>query len=180
MRAAIMCGGYGTRLRPLTDTVCKPMTDICGKPCLERIIDHLTTFGITDIVVNVHWLKEQIMEYFGNRLLYYYEPELLGAEETERRLRPWLGQRYLVLNGDTLSDVHIKTLISNPEIYKDSSIACWDREKDVYIGTKFIDTRDIEEGKSPHRVDHLHTYWIDIGTSLGLEEARKHYKIIKF
>ena len=65
-QAVILAGGYGTRLKPFTDTAPKPMYPINGKPFLEHIINQIKTFGIKDILILLGYLPEKIVEYFGN------------------------------------------------------------------------------------------------------------------
>lgn len=66
MRAVIMAGGYGTRLKPLTDEVPKPMLPVGGRPLMERTVEQLRDAGIRQIVVTTHYLSEKIMEHFGD------------------------------------------------------------------------------------------------------------------
>jgi NDP-sugar pyrophosphorylase family protein len=85
MKAFIVAGGLGTRLRPLTNTVPKCMIDIGGKPLLWYHIKLLKFYGITDIWINTHWLADQVKSYFGNgvkfgvHIHYSHEKELLGT-----------------------------------------------------------------------------------------------------
>jgi len=64
--AVIMAGGRGQRLRPITDTIPKPMIKLGGKPIIEHNIDRLIAYGIENIYISVNYLKEKIMEYFGD------------------------------------------------------------------------------------------------------------------
>ncbi len=66
MRAVVMAGGEGTRLRPLTSNQPKPMVPIVGKPCMEHIIELLRAHGLEDVVVTVAFLPQAIRSYFGN------------------------------------------------------------------------------------------------------------------
>lgn len=168
MKGLIFCAGLGTRLHPMTLTQPKCMINIGGKPVLEHIIDHLNNNGITEIIVNVHWLYPQIMEYFGTRLIYSYEQELLGEKKTEEGLKSWLGDKYVVCNGDTLTNIDINKML---EIVKpDTQLLHWDEHKNVYAGTKVvfgIPTRD------DYYIDTK--YWVDMGTPEGLAKARELY-----
>ena len=65
MKAVVMAGGEGTRLRPLTSNQPKPMVPIVGKPCMEHIIELLKRHGFEDIVVTVAFLPQAIRSYFG-------------------------------------------------------------------------------------------------------------------
>ena len=64
--AVVMAGGRGERLRPLTDTIPKPMVKVAGRPILERIVHHLVGFGIRRVYLSVNYLSEVIEDYFGD------------------------------------------------------------------------------------------------------------------
>ena len=66
MKAMILAAGLGARLRPLTDRTPKPMLKIAGKPLLEYHIKRLSAAGITEIVINISWLADQIEDYFSD------------------------------------------------------------------------------------------------------------------
>ena len=66
MKAVVMAGGEGTRLRPLTSNQPKPMVPIVGKPCMEHIIELLKAHGFEDVIVTVAFLPQSIRSYFGN------------------------------------------------------------------------------------------------------------------
>ena len=65
MKAVVMAGGEGTRLRPLTSNQPKPMVSICGKPCMEHILELLKEHGFEDVIVTVAFLPQAIRSYFG-------------------------------------------------------------------------------------------------------------------
>ena len=136
------------------------MVRVGGKPVLERLVDHLNNYGITEIIVNLHYKPQAIYKYFGTRLLYFYEPKLLGEIETENRLRNWLGTDYIIANGDTLTDLNINELIS---YYGAMS---WDK---VYTGMTY------RYGNCPTRKVDFKCWWQDIGTLEGLKKARLYY-----
>jgi mannose-1-phosphate guanylyltransferase/phosphomannomutase len=87
MKAVILAGGRGERLRPLTDTIPKPMTNIEGKPFLQYQMEHLKKFNIEDIVLCVGYLAESIQRYFQNgyqfglNITYSIENTPLGTGE---------------------------------------------------------------------------------------------------
>ena len=85
MKAVVMAGGEGTRLRPLTLNRPKPLVPILNKPIAQHIIEHLKRAGITDIVVTLYYLAEEIMNAFGDgsemgvNLIYSVEDTPLGT-----------------------------------------------------------------------------------------------------
>lgn len=112
--AVIMAGGLGTRLRPLTDTVPKPLIEVGGKPILERIVEHLRAGGINDLVITTRYLAEQIEDYFGDgerwqmAINYIREQERQGTGGALRHLKGQVDQPFLVMNGDLLTDVNVR------------------------------------------------------------------------
>lgn len=160
MKAIVMCAGYGTRLGKLTKDTPKPMIEVGGKPVIGHIVDHLNRYGIENIIVNVHYQYQQIVEYLGDRVMYYYEPRLLGERNTEKALSDWLGKNYFVFNGDTLTDLNPLLL------YRGRKSMC----NGVYTGQKHV-----SRGFVGDKFYENEEYWIDIGTPEGLEEARRHF-----
>src|SRR5690242_9670901 len=66
MKAVVMAGGEGSRLRPLTSARPKPLAPVANKPVMHHIVDLLKRHGITDIVATVHYMADEIETYFGN------------------------------------------------------------------------------------------------------------------
>jgi dTDP-glucose pyrophosphorylase len=115
--AVVMAGGQGTRLRPLTDAVPKPMLRVAGRPILERIVLHLVGSGITRIFLSVNYLAEVIEDHFGDgsalgaAIDYLREDEPLGTAGA-LGLLPSLPERPLVLlNGDLVTSVDLGALL---------------------------------------------------------------------
>jgi len=85
MQAVILAAGRGTRLQPLTDTIPKAMVPINGRPQLEILVEQLKTVGVSDILIIVHYLKEKIMDYFGDgskfgvKIQYAEQKEMKGT-----------------------------------------------------------------------------------------------------
>jgi len=109
MRAMILAAGFGTRLRPLTEQIPKPLVPVVGKPNIVRTIEHLRGFGITDIVINLHHLPDAIRRALGDgsalgvSIAYTEEPQILGTGGGVKRALPLLGdETFAVLNGDAL------------------------------------------------------------------------------
>lgn len=119
MKAMILAAGLGMRLRPLTDTTPKPLLPIAGRPILVWNLLLLKHHGITDVIVNLHHLGEQIVQAIGDgsrlglRVAYSHEPEILGTGGGIRQAGPFLKDGpFLVLNGDTLSSCDLTGLIA--------------------------------------------------------------------
>lgn len=108
MKALILAAGLGTRLRPLTDQIPKPMVPIGGKPMLEHHIEHLSASGIKEICVNLHHLPEKITDYFGDgsrwgvKIFYKFEPQILGTAGAIKNFEDLLSDDFLLIYGDML------------------------------------------------------------------------------
>jgi len=118
MKAVIMAGGKGTRLRPLTSNQPKPMISIANKPCMEHIINLLEHHGLEDIVVTVEFLSEEIQNYFGDgsawgvKLSYSVEEEPLGTAGSVKFTQDRLNERFVIVSGDALTDVDLSAVVA--------------------------------------------------------------------
>jgi MurNAc alpha-1-phosphate uridylyltransferase len=101
--AMILAAGRGERMRPLTDTVPKPLLTVAGRSLLERSMDRLLAYGVRNIVVNVHYLGQQIADRVKDRARIVYEERLLETGGSVKNALPLLGDGpFFVLNGDGL------------------------------------------------------------------------------
>lgn len=121
MKAMILAAGRGERMRPLTDETPKPLLEVRGRPLIEWHIAHLREAGFRDIVVNVSWLKERLIEFLGDgshldvRVTISVEPP--GALETAGGIAnalPHLGERFVVVNGDIWTNFDFARLRDRP------------------------------------------------------------------
>jgi mannose-1-phosphate guanylyltransferase/phosphomannomutase len=118
VKAVIMAGGEGTRLRPQTSNLPKPMLPLVGRPMMEHIVALLRRHGITDIVVTVAFLPTAIRSYFGNgselgvRMVYATEETPLGTAGSVGNAKDELKERFLVISGDVLTDIDLTEVIA--------------------------------------------------------------------
>src|SRR4051794_4393067 len=117
MRAMVMAAGLGTRLRPLTYEVPKPMVPVVNRPIMEHILALLPRHGFNDVIANLHWFPETIRNRFGDGsalgldLTYSYEEELMGTAGGVRNVAPFLGDEpFLVTAADALTDIDLGAL----------------------------------------------------------------------
>jgi mannose-1-phosphate guanylyltransferase/phosphomannomutase len=135
MKAVVMAGGEGTRLRPLTSNQPKPMVSIVGKPCMEHILELLREHGMTDVIVTVAFLPQAIRGYFGNgeslglEIGYSVEESPLGTAGSVRLAAKQLDETFVVISGDALCDVDLSALVA---FHKERGAA-------VTIGLKSVD-----------------------------------------
>lgn len=115
--AVIMAGGKGTRLRPITESIPKPMVRVAGRPILERLVLHLVGFGIRRLFLSVHYLPRVIEDHFGDgsalgcRIEYLREPEPLGTGGALSLLPAKPEHPLLVLNGDLVTQANLDQLL---------------------------------------------------------------------
>jgi mannose-1-phosphate guanylyltransferase len=118
MKAMLLAAGLGTRLRPLTYELPKPMVPILGRPVMEHILRLLARHGFDDIIANLHYFPDLIRGRFGDgseyglRLAYSFEPELMGTAGGVRNAREHFGdETFLVISGDALTDIDLTALM---------------------------------------------------------------------
>ena len=117
MFAMILAAGIGSRLKPLTENTPKPMLPVAGEPLIGHQLHALARAGVTDVVINLHHLKEQITDYvgtgqsFGVSIHYSHEPQLLETGGAIRQALPLFEERpFWLLNGDIWTDFDFATL----------------------------------------------------------------------
>src|SRR4051794_4843325 len=117
MKAMVLAAGLGTRLRPLTYELPKPLVPVLGRPVMEHILRLLAAHGFDEVVANLHYFPDLVRETFGDgsaygvSLDYRFEPELLGTAGGVRNVRDHFGdQTFLIVSGDALTDVDLTEL----------------------------------------------------------------------
>ena len=117
MKAMILAAGLGTRLRPLTNTMPKPLLPIAGTPLIVWNLLLLKRYGFLDVVINLHYLGPMIEQVVGNgarygmRITYSREPVILGTGGGIKQAEPYFsGSPVLILNGDTLVEIDLEAL----------------------------------------------------------------------
>lgn len=124
MKAVIMAGGEGSRLRPLTCNRPKPMVPIVNKPVMEHIIELLKKHGICDIAVTLAYMPQIIKDYFGDgsefgvNLKYYTEDIPLGTAGSVKNAEDFLDETFVVISGDALTDINLNNAL---EFHKKSN-----------------------------------------------------------
>jgi mannose-1-phosphate guanylyltransferase / phosphomannomutase len=135
VKAVVMAGGEGTRLRPLTSNQPKPMVPIVGKPCMEHILELVRSHGFEDVIVTVAFLPQAIRSYFsdgeslGLKIEYSVEESPLGTAGSVGLASDRLDETFLVISGDALCDIDLGKLVA---FHKEKGAA-------VTIGLKSVD-----------------------------------------
>src|SRR3712207_7564587 len=113
MQALILAGGEGTRLRPLTSTVPKPVVPLAGRPFIAFMLDWLRAHGVDDVVMSCGHMAAGVREVLGDgsaygvRLRFVDEPRPLGTGGAVKWAQDVLDERFLMLNGDVLTDLDL-------------------------------------------------------------------------
>jgi mannose-1-phosphate guanylyltransferase len=119
MQALILAGGAGTRLRPLTNTVPKPVLPLAGRPHIAYVIDWLGRHGVDDVVVSCGHLAEGVRVALdaitGPKVRFAEEPDARGTAGAIKFAEEMLGDRFFVLNGDVLTDIDLTALVAQHE-----------------------------------------------------------------
>ncbi|HEV3408389.1 MAG TPA: nucleotidyltransferase family protein, partial [Gaiellaceae bacterium] len=117
MKAVVMAGGEGTRLRPLTSNQPKPMVPVVGKPCMEHIVELLRAHGFEDVVATLAFMPQAIRSYFGSgesqgvRMSYSVEESPAGTAGSVKLAEDALDEPFLVISGDALCDIDLSALV---------------------------------------------------------------------
>lgn len=110
----VLAAGLGTRLRPLTYEITKPMVPVLDRPVMAHILDLLDGHGFDEVIANLHYFPDMIKGYFGERLSYRVEPELLGTAGGVRACADFFGdEAFLVISGDALTDIDLGAFLES-------------------------------------------------------------------
>jgi mannose-1-phosphate guanylyltransferase len=121
LQAVILVGGEGTRLRPLTSTVPKPVVPLVDRPFISYMLEWLHGHGIDDVVMSCGFLATSVRNVLGDgsalgiRLRYVEEPEPRGTAGALKFAEPMLEERFLMLNGDVLTDIDLTSQLAQHE-----------------------------------------------------------------
>lgn len=194
-KAVVLCAGLGTRLRPLTEKTPKPMIKVGGQPVLHYIMASLNRAGITQWCINLHWLPLKIMEFFYPLTTPVYSPEtkLLGTAGALKKMETWLSDPFLVVNGDTITNVDLEVILRHHSAYgtiatvftkgdaiHSGGIYVFNKEVLRYIPKtrpysidKDLIPKLIKKKTAIYLYDFSGSYYFDIGTPEKLAIARR-------
>ena len=113
MQALILAGGEGTRLRPLTSTIPKPVVPLVGRPFISYMLEWLRGHGVEDVILGCGFMADRVRDVLGDgsglgiRLRYLEEPRPLGTGGALKFAEDLLDERFFMLNGDVLADLDL-------------------------------------------------------------------------
>ena len=145
----IMAGGKGTRLRPYTDSCPKPMLPVGDKPMLEILLESCISSGFRSFYISVNYLKEQIIQYFGDgtrlgvSITYLIENEPLGTAGSLQLLPSSVTEPFLVLNGDVLTRLNPRQLLQYHRDHQANATLCV-REHQVTVPFGVVDVKGVD------------------------------------
>lgn len=117
MKAIILAAGLGTRMQKAYPGIPKVMLPIGGKPLLEQTINHLKKFGFDEVFVNLHYFPDVIKNYFadgkkfGVKIIYSYEPKILGTAGALINFKKYLDKTFAVIYGDVFTTLNFKKFL---------------------------------------------------------------------
>jgi len=181
--AMILAAGLGTRLRPLTDTIPKPLVEVGGRPLIDHALDRLAAAGVEHAVVNLHYKAEMIAEHLARRsrprIELSEEAELLDTGGGVARALPLLGEAFLVVNSDDFLEPGVRPLRN-----REGEIAPY-----LFAGIQLLHRRLFDEVPGPvfslvRLFDHAEKAgrlaavvhdgeWYHVGTPQGLALTRR-------
>src|SRR5947209_8265901 len=121
MQALILVGGEGTRLRPLTSTVPKPVVPLVDRPFIAFMLEWLARHGVDDVILSCGFMADGVREVLGEgegagvRLRYIEEPRPLGTGGALKFAEDLLDDRFFMLNGDVLTDIDLSAQLAQHE-----------------------------------------------------------------
>jgi mannose-1-phosphate guanylyltransferase/phosphomannomutase len=124
MKAVVMAGGEGSRLRPLTINRPKPMVPLVNKPVMVHIMDLLKKHDITDVVVTLQYMADRVQDYFGDgsaigmKVNYSIEEVPLGTAGSVKNAQEYLDETFIVISGDALTDFDLGAIIADHKAKK--------------------------------------------------------------
>ncbi|MBV8638875.1 MAG: mannose-1-phosphate guanyltransferase [Candidatus Eremiobacteraeota bacterium] len=147
MKAVVMAGGEGSRLRPLTSRRPKPLAPIANRPVMHHIVELLRSHGITDIVATLHYLADEIEAYFGDgsamgvNMHYVVEDTPLGTAGAVKMAEGFLRSgTFIIISGDAMTDLDVTSLIEAHRTAKnDATIALWRVNNPLEFGVVITD-----------------------------------------
>jgi mannose-1-phosphate guanylyltransferase len=164
VQALILAGGEGTRLRPLTSNVPKPVVPLVDRPFIVFMIDWLRRHGVDDVIMSCGHMADGVRAVLGDgsgvgvRLRYVEEPKPLGTGGALKFAEEWLDERFLMLNGDTLTDIDLTAQVAaHVQTGAKATLALYPVDDPSHYGLVRLEAddavREFVEKPSPDQID---------------------------
>jgi len=148
MQAVILAAGRGTRLQPLTDSIPKAMVPINGRPQLEILVEQLKTVGVKDILIIVHYMKEKIIDYFGDgskfglKIQYAEQKEMKGTANAVSYAEPFVkDKKFFLIFCDSLFETDLLERLLKHK--SDGVFTCREVEDPRRFGVLVVDGKKV-------------------------------------
>jgi mannose-1-phosphate guanylyltransferase len=154
VKAVLLIAGLGTRLRPLTNSIPKCLLPINGEPLLGIWFEKLVAAGVSEVLINTHWLADQVSDYVEKncppelKVTVFYEQQLLGSAGTLAANRDFFGSDpFFIIYGDNLSDVNLADLYASHLKHRPVlTLSTFEAEFPERCGVAEIDHQQIIQG----------------------------------
>lgn len=175
MKAVILAGGYGKRLRPLTDTIPKPLVEVAGRPIVDWQVRWLKAHGITSFVMLVGYLREKVIDYFDSKkddlgitIEYSAEETPLGTGGALRNAHHLLKneKEFFMVNGDNITNIGVSRMKLDGDIANLALVSL----RSTYGITRLDGDKIMKFDEKPV----LPEYWMNAGVYLMSQEIFKH------
>lgn len=175
MKAVILAGGYGKRLRPLTDTIPKPLVEVAGRPIVDWQVRWLRQHGVTSFVMLVGYLREKVMEYFdskkaemGINVEYSIEETPLGTGGALKNAQRLLGNdnEFFMVNGDNITNIEVSKMKLDGNFARLALVPL----RSTYGITRLDGEKIVKFDEKPI----LPEYWMNAGVYLMSKEVFKY------
>jgi len=172
MKAMILAAGLGTRLRSLTKDTPKCLIPLAGRPLLDWTLRWLSNSGVSECVINLHYLPNKVQEFVGNgsqyglRIHYSYEPELLGTAGAVKKVEVFFDCPFFVIYSDNFSQWNLRNLV---EVHKKNqavaTMAVHWREDVSQSGVVELDRNDriLRLVEKPEAGSDLNSHYVNAG-----------------
>ena len=171
IRVMLLAAGEGSRLRPITNNMPKPMVSVAGKPILQHNIEMLAKYGLCEIAVNLHHCPEAVTKHFGDgsrfgvQISYSYEPELLGTAGAVKSRESFFQNTFIVIYGDNLLKCDLADLLAFHCRYRATgTVALHYREDAWHCGVVTLgeDSRIMQFVEKPPQSE-IPSHWVSAG-----------------
>ena len=154
MKALILAAGFGTRLKPLTNELPKPLFPVLNRPILEHTLQFLSSQGIKEIAINLHHQPEKIIDYFGDgkdfgvSLYYSKEEKILGTAGGIKKLQSYFqDETFMVINSDVFADIDLNDVLKFHKDKKSKLTLVVRQDSNI---AKYKSIQRVEEGRIVH------------------------------
>jgi mannose-1-phosphate guanylyltransferase len=185
LKAVILVGGLGMRLRPLTDNIPKPMVPVLNKPAMEHTFAYLKQFGIEDIILAMNYLPDAFKVYFGDgsrcgvKLTYCIEKEPMGTAGAVKNVSEHLDGTFFVFNGDIFTTLNLKEMMASHQKNKAKATISltWVDNPSAFGVVETDGSQKVKRFIEKPPLAKATTHWINAGTYILEPDVLKYVPV---